>query len=551
MRIDIEQILDDEPLGTILYASIEDEVWGPDSEIFNCFLDALIVRWIVMTNTIRRGCMNNIIVNGKVSKGIINKNIYGQFTEHLGRCVYEGIYVKDEDNIPNVNGIRSDVMNALKNIEVPVVRWPGGCFADTYHWKDGIGPKDQRKTIVNTNWGGVTEDNSFGTHEFMEFAQQLGCDVYLSGNVGSGTVQELSDWIEYCNMGGISPMANLRRENGREEPWNVKYWGIGNEAWGCGGNMNAEYYSDETRKFSTYMRNYDNEHPIYKIASGSNGADYHWTKTVCERAGHMIDAITFHNYTVTYDWNNKGKATGFTKDEYYRLLHNTLFMETLVSNHSNIIKQYEKDDHKIGLIVDEWGTWFDVEDGTNPRFLYQQNTVRDAILAGINLNIFNNHCDTVVMTNIAQMINVLQAMILTEGEKMVLTPTYHVYDLYKKHMNAKHLESYVDSDILNDEDELKVPRLHVSASEKEGKALVTVVNLSESEEALVNVMLSGLKGSSVSGRCVTGDMNDHNTFDKPNVVGITNVQATLSAEGNSFTAVLPKNSVCSFEVELS
>ncbi len=495
--------------------------------------------------------MNNIIVNGKVSKGTINKNIYGQFTEHLGRCVYEGIYVKDEDNIPNVNGIRCDVMNALKNIEVPVVRWPGGCFADTYHWKDGIGPKDQRKTIVNTNWGGVTEDNSFGTHEFMEFAQQLGCDVYFSGNVGSGTVQELSDWIEYCNMGGISPMANLRRENGREEPWNVKYWGIGNEAWGCGGNMNAEYYSDETRKFSTYMRNYDNEHPIYKIASGSNGADYHWTKTVCERAGHMIDAITFHNYTVTYEWNKKGTATGFTKDEYYRLLHNTLSMETMVNNHSNIIKQYEKPHPKIGLIIAEWGTSFDVEDGTNPGFLYQQNTIRDAVLAGINLNIFNNHCDTVVMTNIAQMINVLQAMILTEGEKMVLTPTYHVYDLYKKHMNAKHLESYVDSDILNDKEEYQVPRLHVSASEKDGKALVTVVNLSESETADVNVMLSGLKGSSVSGRCVTGDMNDHNTFEKPDVVGITEVKATLSSDGKSFTATLPKNSVCSFEVTLS
>ncbi|MBE5835653.1 MAG: alpha-N-arabinofuranosidase [Butyrivibrio sp.] len=494
--------------------------------------------------------MNHIIVNGNVSKGTINKNIYGQFTEHLGRCVYEGIYVKEEDNIPNVNGIRKDVMAALKNIQVPVVRWPGGCFADTYHWKDGIGPKEQRKTIVNTNWGGVTEDNSFGTHEFMEFATQLGCDVYFSGNVGSGTVQELSDWIEYCNMGGISPMANLRRENGQDEPWNVKYWGIGNEAWGCGGNMKPEYYADETRKFSTYMRNYDNEHPIYKIASGSNGPDYNWTKTVCERAGFMIDAITFHHYTVTYEWNKKGKATGFTKDEYYRLLHNTLIMDELVQNHSNIIKQYEKNGHKIGLIVDEWGTWFDVEDGTNPGFLYQQNTIRDAVLAGINLNIFNNHCDTVVMTNIAQMINVLQAMILTEGEKMVLTPTYYVYDLFKQHMNAHQMESYVDADILNEEDELKVPRLTVSASEKDGKALVTVVNLSESEAADVDVILTGLTASAITGRGITGDMNDHNSFENPDVVKIQDVAATLTNDGHGFTATLPKNSVCSFEVTL-
>lgn len=345
-------------------------------------------------------------------------------------------------------------------------------------------------------------------------------------------------------------MANLRRENGREEPWNVKYWGIGNEAWGCGGNMSAEYYSDEARKFATYMRNYDNEHPIYKIASGSNGADYNWTKTVCERAGHMIDAITFHYYTVTYDWNNKGKATGFTKDEYYRLLHNTLNIENMINNHSNIIKQYETKDHKIGLIIDEWGTWFDVEDGTNPGFLYQQNSIRDAVLAGINLNIFNNYCDTVVMTNIAQMINVLQAMILTDGDKMVLTPTYHVYDLYKKHMNANHLESYVDADILNDQEELKVPRLNVSASCKDGKALVTVVNLSESEMADVDVILSGLKASSVSGRCVTGDMGDYNSFEKPDVVGIRSIDAAVAEDGCSFKASLPKNSVCAFEVVL-
>lgn len=492
--------------------------------------------------------MNQLIVNTRRSKGTINKNIYGQFAEHLGRCVYEGVFVREEDGIPHVNGMRKDVMSALKHIRVPLVRWPGGCFADTYHWKDGIGPKAQRSTIVNTNWGGVTEDNSFGTHEFMEFAGQLGCDAYISGNVGSGTVQELSDWIEYCNMGGVSPMANLRRSNGHEEPWHVRYWGIGNEAWGCGGNMSAEYYADEAKKFSTYMRNYDPSHPIYKIASGSNGADYHWTKTVCERAGHMIDAITFHNYTVTYEWEKKGRATQFNTEEYYRLLHRTFSMEEMVENHSRIIRQYQKPGHRIDLIVDEWGTWFDVEEGTNPGFLYQQNTVRDAVLAGINLNIFNNHCDTVVMTNIAQMVNVLQAMILTEGEKMVLTPTYHVYDLFQGHMDARQVESYVATDILNEEEELQVPRLTVSASEKDGKLLVTVVNLSEGEEAEIAVQLSGVKGSSVTGRCVTGGMGDYNTFDAPQTVGITEVKATLSPDGYSFTAKLPKNSVSAFEV---
>ncbi len=492
--------------------------------------------------------MYHVIVNGNVSKGKINKNIYGQFTEHLGRCVYEGMFVKDEDNIPNVNGIRKDVMKALKDINVPVVRWPGGCFADTYHWKDGIGPKEERQTIVNTSWGGVTEDNSFGTHEFMEFAEQLGCEVYFSGNVGSGTVQEMSDWIEYCNMGGVSPMANLRRKNGRENPWNVKFWGIGNEAWGCGGNMKAEYYADEARKFATYMRNYDDKFRIYKIASGANQADYHWTKTVCERAGQLIDAISLHYYTVTYDWEHKGKAAKFTKDEYYRVLHNTFHMEELVNNHSAIIKQYKTDKHKIGLIVDEWGTWYEVEEGTNPGFLYQQNTIRDAVLAGINLNIFNNHCDTVVMTNIAQMVNVLQSMILTEGEKMVLTPTYFTFLLYKNHMDARHLDSYVDADILNEDEKLKVPRITVSASEKDGKSLVTLVNLSESEEAETEIMLTGFKAKDVAAQTLTGNMDDHNTFDAPQKVSVSELKAEIISDGNAIKVVLPKNSVTSIEV---
>ena len=235
--------------------------------------------------------MPHIFINTNRSLGTIDPNIYGQFSEHLGRCIYQGIYVGESAEIPNINGMRCDVVNALKALHIPVLRWPGGCFADTYHWRDGIGPQAQRKTIVNTNWGGVSEDNSFGTHEFMELTRQLGCEAYFSGNVGSGTVQEFSDWVEYCNMGGVSPMASLRRENGREAPFHVKYWGIGNEAWGCGGSMRAEYYADLCRQYSTYLRNYSPEHKIFKIASGANVADYHWTKTVMERAGQAVDAL--------------------------------------------------------------------------------------------------------------------------------------------------------------------------------------------------------------------------------------------------------------------
>ena len=490
--------------------------------------------------------MAYIFVNVNRSVGTINPNIYGQFSEHLGRCIYQGIYVGQASDIPNTNGMRNDVVSALKALHVPVLRWPGGCFADTYHWRDGIGPKENRKTIVNTNWGGVTEDNSFGTHEFMELCRQIGCEAYFSGNVGSGTVQEFSDWVEYCNMGGISPMASERRANGQDEPFNVKYWGIGNEAWGCGGSMRAEYYADLCRQYSTYLRNYSPEHKIFKIASGANVADYHWTKTVMERAGQAVDAVSLHYYTVPHeDWQHKGSATDFTDEEYYTTLHKTLRMEELVENHTRIIRQYQGD-RKVGLAVDEWGTWYDVEPGTNPGFLYQQNTMRDALVAAINLNIFNNHCDTVCMANIAQMVNVLQAMILTEGSKMVLTPTYHIFEMYKGHQGAKQLESYAETTLLNHDDQA-VPDLHVSASQQaDGSILVTAANLNDTAAIPVTCMLGGAKPTGVTARVLAGAPAAHNTFAAPEQVVPTELNTSLTADG--FTATLPPCSVAAFVV---
>ena len=487
--------------------------------------------------------MAKIIVNGSRSKGTINPNIYGHFAEHLGRCIYGGLYVGEGSDIPNVNGMRTDVVEALKNIHIPVLRWPGGCFADTYHWRDGVGPKEGRATIVNTNWGGVTEDNSFGTHEFMELCRQLGCEAYISGNVGSGTVQEMSDWIEYCNMGGVSPMASLRREHGRMEPWNVRYWGIGNEAWGCGGSMRAEYYADECRKFATYMRNYDGDHRICKIACGPNTADYHWMKTVIERAGHMIDAISLHYYTVPRVWEDKGAATEFDTAEYYATLSHALYMDELVDNHSRIIRECAKG-KKIGLVVDEWGTWFDVEPGTNPGFLYQQNCMRDAIVAALHLNIYNNHCDSVVMANIAQTVNVLQAMILTEGDRMVLTPSYHVFEMYKGHQGAQQLECYAQARMMGPEGNA-VPQLHASASRaQDGSILLTVANLSESESCPVTCYVEDAAYKRVTARVLTGDAHAHNTFEQANAV---QPQALAFAEKDGeISAVLPPCSVCAF-----
>ncbi len=489
-----------------------------------------------------------IIINGNRSKGTINKNIYGHFSEHLGRCIYGGLYVGEDSDIPNVNGMRTDVVEALKDMNIPVLRWPGGCFADTYHWQDGIGPKESRKTIVNTNWGGVTEDNSFGTHEFLELCRQLGCEPYISGNVGSGTVQEFSDWVEYCNMGGISPMASLRRANGQDEPWHVKYWGIGNEAWGCGGNMRPEYYGDLCRQYSTYLRNYDHEHKIYKIASGANVSDYRWTETVARTAGHVIDALSLHYYTLpSDDWNHKGAATGFTAEEYYSVLKKTLRMKELVENHANIMRMTNPH-HQLGLVVDEWGTWYDVEPGTNPGFLYQQNTMRDALVAAINLNIFNDHCDIVVMANIAQTVNVLQSMVLTEGDKMVLTPSYHVFHMYKGHQNAKQLETYAETKNVGTCGD-QVPNLHVSASQAaDGSVLLTVANLSDTEAAPVEVLWSGIgRRGKVEGTVLAGAAGAYNTFDAPENVkpqAMSDIQVTDSG----FTAVMPVCSVAAFTI---
>ena len=490
--------------------------------------------------------MSTIIVNAGRSLGTINRNIYGHFAEHLGRCIYGGIYVGEGSDIPNENGMRRDVVAALKRLDIPVLRWPGGCFADTYHWRDGIGPKAGRKTIVNTNWGGVTEDNAFGTHEFMELCRQLGCDAYISGNVGSGTVQELSDWVEYCNMGGISPMADLRRANGREEPWFVKYWGIGNEAWGCGGNMRPAYYADLCRQYATYMRDYAPGQRIYKIASGANVDDYAWTKTVAEQAGHTIDALSLHYYTVPGTWQSKGAALTFDRAEYYTTLLRALHMDELVENHSRIMRRVQTK-RQLGLVVDEWGTWFDVEEGTNPGFLYQQNAMRDAIVAAVNLNIFNTHCDTVVMANIAQTVNVLQAMVLTEGDRMLCTPTYHVFEMYKGHQDAKQLECYAQT-TMTGEGDARVPQLHASASVNEkGEILFTVANLSMDDACPIDVIVAEAGVTGASARVLTGDAHAHNTFDAPDAVRPEALEVKL--ESGRLRATLPACAVAAITLK--
>jgi len=487
-----------------------------------------------------------MVVNTHNKKSKIDKAIYGHFSEHLGRCIYEGLYVGENSKIPNKNGMRSDVVKALKDMKIPVLRWPGGCFADEYHWKDGIGPKEDRKRMINTHWGGVVEDNSFGTHEFMELCQQLECEPYINGNLGSGTVQEMSEWVEYITFEGVSPMAALRGANGQEKPWKLKYFAVGNENWGCGGNMTPEYYANEYRRYQTYCRNYAGNQ-LYKVACGPNSDDYNWTDTLMRIAHPYMDALSLHYYTVEGTWQQKGKATVFDESAFYRTLSKALHMEELVTRHSKIMDKYDPK-KRIALAVDEWGNWFDVEPGTNPGFLYQQNTMRDALVAGLSLNIFNKHSDRVRMANIAQIVNVLQSVILTEGEKMILTPTYHVFKMYACHQDATLVDSFVETKEIGTED-VKVQNLTESVSiDAEGKLHITITNLSATDRFEVASEILGRTVSKVTAEVLTNEMAAHNTFEEPNKVYITDFSDYKITDGG-IQFVIPACSVLHFTVE--
>ncbi|WP_434810997.1 alpha-N-arabinofuranosidase [Microbacterium sp. bgisy189] len=465
----------------------------------------------------------------------IDRRIYGQFAEHLGRCVYEGLWVGEDSPIAHHNGIRTDVIAALRHIKVPLVRWPGGCFADEYHWLKGVG--DDRQPMVNTHWGGVVEPNTFGTHEYFELLNQLDAEAYINGNVGSGTVAEMHDWIEYMTLDSTAPMAELRKRHGREQPWKVEFFGVGNESWGCGGNMLPLHYANQYRQYQTYVRKYGAE-PIAKIACGANSDDYEWTDVLMARAADHMDGLSLHYYTLpTGEWSVKGAATGFDDHAWHETLRQTRRMDELITRHSGIMDRYDPA-KRVSLIVDEWGTWYDVEEGTNPGFLYQQNTQRDALVAAINLNIFHRHGDRVRMANIAQMVNVLQAMILTDGAAMVTTPTYHVFDLYTDHQDATFIPTARGA--LGADGELTV-------SGKDGAITLSAANTSltteieaefEFTEPVDEVLRAQLLAPAAPG--------DHNTFETPDAVALTDL--TVSVDGRRVSFTLPPHAVATVRV---
>lgn len=478
----------------------------------------------------------------------ISRHIYGHFSEHLGRCIYDGFWVSDTSSLPKKDRIRLDIVDALRKIKIPNLRWPGGCFADEYHWRDGIGERQQRPRMINTNWGNVMEDNSFGTHEFLELCELLGAEPYICANVGSGTVEEMSKWVEYLNFDGLSPMTELRSSNGHAAPWRVEYWGVGNENWGCGGNMTADFYADQYKRYASYAKDYPGAR-LKKIAGGPAGNDYNWTETLMKKIPlNMMWGLSLHHYVVPNNWSDKGSATQFGLEEYVRAMKKCLEMDELVTRHSIIMDRYDPK-KQVALVVDEWGIWTNPEPGTNPAFLYQQNSMRDALIAATTLNIFNNHSDRIRMANLAQTINVLQALILTKGHQLLLTPTYHVFDLFQVHQDNEWLPvSLTVPDVTAGTE--KIPAVNVSASrDSTGRIFMTWVNLHPTDKITVQTGLRGKNWKTSSGRYIhSKNFTDHNTFESPEKIKPA-AFSDYKKNGDQLQVVLPPLSVVMVELK--
>jgi len=491
---------------------------------------------------------NKVTINADSAETQISKHIYGHFAEHLGRVIYDGIYVgEDNPKIANTDGVRKDVIRALRDLNIPNLRWPGGCFADTYHWKDAIGPKNKRKAIENLSWGNYREDNSFGTHEFLNLCELLGAEPYLAVNMNSGSVQEAVEWVQYTNhANGTSYLTDLREKNGRDKPWKVKYWGIGNESWDCGGNMTVDYYVNIYKRYATAMTNYYNSEKLFRIAVGPGYPDYNWTeKIMAGIPAKRIEGLSIHHYSV--NWDHKSSSYEFNDDEYFMVMEKAWFMEEFITKNSEIMDKYDPD-KKVALIVDEWGGWYDTDPSGNGA-LYQQNTIRDAMIAGLTLNIFNNHADRVRMANLAQTVNALQAIILTKDEKMILTPTYHVMEMYKVHQDATLVPvQVISADFISGDKKLQAVSVSASIDES-GKMHISLTNIDNKNDQKVELDLKGFNPKNVTGRILTSSkVQDHNTFDNPAKVVPKSFNKTILS-GDNLVLNMPPHSVIVLELD--
>ncbi|MBN2348086.1 MAG: alpha-N-arabinofuranosidase [Bacteroidales bacterium] len=508
----------------------------------------LIITLLLGSCLLLSEAQNKVYLNADSAKTKISKHIYGHFAEHVGGNIYGGMYVGEENTtIPHTNGVRNDVIKALQDLHIPNLRWPGGCFADTYHWKDAIGQKSERKPIENMSWGNYREDNSFGTNEFLNLCELLGAEPYLAVNMNSGTVQEAVEWVQYANhANGTSYLTDLRKKNGRDTPWKVTFWGIGNESWDCGGHMTADYYINLYKRYATAMTSYFNSENLFRIAVGPGFPDYDWTETIMRDVpARRIEGLSIHHYAV--NWDHKSSSYEFNDEEYYTTMKSAWFMDEFITKNCEVMDKYDPE-KRVALIVDEWGGWYDPIPNVKGA-LYQQNTIRDALIAGLTLNIFNNHADRVRMANLAQTVNALQSVILTQDEKMILTPTYHVMEMYKVHQDALLVPANVISEdvVRNDK---KLQALSVSASiDESGKMHISLTNIDNKNNQKVEIEIEGYTPKNVTGRMLTSTkIQDHNTFDSPEKVVPSDFNETKLSK-NNLIINMPPNSVVVLELD--
>jgi alpha-N-arabinofuranosidase len=482
--------------------------------------------------------------------GTIRPAIQSQFAEHIGGVIYDGIWVGPESKVANIGGIRKTLVEHVKQLGPVVVRWPGGCFADKYHWRDGIGPPANRPRRFG-RWREETETNQFGTHEFVRFCQICGVEPYFAANVGTGSPEEFQQWVEYANApAGSTTLADERATNGRSDPFRVRYWGVGNESWGCGGKFTPEDYCREYRRFTEWLPQYGV--PLYLIAAGPNSNDLDWTRRFFARWADGAKA-TIQGWAPHYYCGTTGHALRFTQDQWYEQLHKANRMEALIRDQWAVLAEFDPK-HTIKLVIDEWGSWHPAGTEINPRHLYEQmGTLRDALVAALSLDTFNRHADKVDMANIAQLVNNLHSLFLADGDRFVATPTFHVYTMYRAHQGARAVRIEVGTPEITFRaggGPSRIFRLAGSASRSGPRdATLTLVHSHATETAEIRIILSGGAAEHVRHTVLSdAQLNAHNTFEQPGRLIPRTTETSL--RGAELRCTVPPASINRFDIRL-
>ncbi|MBP8303304.1 MAG: alpha-N-arabinofuranosidase [Phycisphaerae bacterium] len=493
---------------------------------------------------------------------VVSPHLYGHFIEHLGGVVYDGIWVGLDSGIPNTGGIRQQFIDDMRAIGAPNLRWPGGCFADGYHWRDGIGPMPRRPRTYNF-WQSQmpqglqeVESNQFGTHEFMRLCRLIGAEPYLAANMGSGTPREFHDWVLYCNAPArVLSLADERAANGDPDPFRIKYWGVGNESWGCGGDMKPAEYATLYRRYVTQFPAYTQP---FLVAVGPRGhsldGDLSWTTGFFEamQGGHRsnVHGFALHFYSDFRGARFRSGAHG--PAEWYAVLREGLRTESIIEAHWREMAKFDPR-HSTRLVIDEWGVWYPSGTEMTPAFILSQNvTLLDALHTAMTLDIFNRHADKIEMANLAQTINCLHSLFMAHGDRYVRTPVYHVFDMYRAHMGARLVplrSGAQDLTVQVPGGPATIPALSGSASVRDGRLTVTLVNPSLEAPISARLRLSGARPAEGRARVLThSDMRAGNTFDEADKV--RPAWAQVKTEGPVVQVDVPTKAVVALEVRL-